>query len=160
MAKLYSNIRWHRLQKKPVNRFFLYYELSKKIRSKVFIYISSHILIMQNDLIALANNALKANVLFSYLEPPPPVFLKSYKNKFFNQFGYYLNDARSQIYTSLNRPFKTSSIEMFSFHIDHFVNALKKLTSKEKYQLFRERSLLININQLKIRLILTLCFFI
>ena len=139
MSKLYPNIRWYRLQKKPVNRFFLFVELSKKIRSKIFIFISPHILIMQNDLIALANNALKKDVIFSYLENPRPVFLKVYKNHFFNRFGYYLNEARSQIYASLNRPFKISSIEMFSLHVDHFAHALKKITLKEKIQFFRER---------------------
>ena len=139
LAKLYPNIRWCRIFRPPVNRFFLYHTLSKKIRSKIFIFISSRILVTKRDLLALANNSLKKDVLFSYMENPRPVFLKSYKNKLSHKFGYCLNEARSEIYSALNHPFQISSIEMFAFHIDHFKNALNSLELREKYQLFRER---------------------
>ena len=145
LAKLYPDIRWCRFLRPPMNRFFLYHTLSKKIRSKIFIFISSYVLVTKRDLMALANNSLKKDVLFSYMGNPRLLFLRSgslirnKKSQFFHKFGYCLNEARSEIYSVLNYPVRASSIEMFAFHTDNFKTALKSLETKEKYQLFRER---------------------
>ena len=139
LAKLYPNIRWHRMVRKPVNHFFLYRYFTKQVRSKILVFISSQILLSMRDAFNLANNALKENVLFSYLENSQYLFLPSHQKRLKDQFGYFLNRSRSELYINLNSPIKLSSIEFFAINLDLFNEALVRIGIREKFHFFRGR---------------------
>ncbi len=138
-TELYPNIRWYRILKKPMSYVFFYRDFIQKIRSKIFIFVSNQILLSIQDVFILANNALKTNVLVSYLEHSRYLFLPSHNKKLKDKFGYFLNRSRSELYLQLNAPLNASSIEFFAINLDTFQKALKKITPREKFYFFRGR---------------------
>ena len=139
LTKKYPHIRWQRIVKEPRNPFFLYRYLAQKIRSEVFIFVSHRILLGIPDIFSLANNALKKNVLLSYLRYPRCLYLPSHQRRLRDRFGHVLNRLRSEIYTNLNKPVRLSSLEFFAVNLSSFQKAVKKMPAKEKYHLFRGR---------------------
>ena len=149
LAETYTNLRWWRILQVPRNRIFLIRKFSQKVRSDVLIYVSNWVLISKADIISLGNACQKKDVVFSFANDLVPVHFPNKKLKknlkrklkfrIWPSIGYHINQIRSEIYASLNAPYKVSSFEMFALDLKKLDDIFSTISRKELFELFRER---------------------